>query len=345
MKKRLLITSIVMMLVVAVALSTATYAWFTSNATVSASTITMTAAVNELDSIFIKWNGGSYGGSITTTKTYGGDVLIPMVPDEIVVNQTTLFETGVAGAHDIDFKTAGLETVAGDSVFKNVTAVSNANYVYFANATNAQNPEDPTSGANVIFIKNTSTANVVTNVKVKATFTPNYIACNEGELARAGYTYYTYDSSAEVGSQYTEIDDVVNNVTDVTGKYKATVELVRVAVFTRDLTAAGTNDTESAYILRGVLANTADAATYFGDITNGASQSAFNGSTSPFTDNTLEATAGATGFNICYDGNSVHTLAAQGEVEIKVLMWLDGEALNDNTQGAIANVALQFEAV
>ena len=35
MKKRLLITSIVMMLVVAVALSTATYAWFTSNAGVT----------------------------------------------------------------------------------------------------------------------------------------------------------------------------------------------------------------------------------------------------------------------------------------------------------------------
>ena len=337
MKKRLLITSIVMMLVVAVALSTATYAWFTSNASVTASTVTMTAAVNELDSIFIKWDGGAYGGAITTTKTYGGDVLIPMVPNEIVANQTTLWESGEAGAHDIAFKTAGLETVAGDSVFKNVTPVSESNFVYFANNTIA---EDPTSDANVIFIKNTSTANVVTNIKVTAEFTPNYIACNEGELARAGYTYYTYDSEAEAGSQYT-VFPVTNNETVVTGKYKATVELVRVAIFTRDLTAAGTNDTGSAYILRGVLANTASADTYFGNITNAQSQSTFAATAA----NKAAATAGATGFNICYDGGTAHTLAAQGEVEIKVLMWLDGEALNDNTQGAIARVALQFEAV
>ena len=53
MKKRLLITSIVMMLVVAVALSTATYAWFTSNTTVTANEVTLTAATMDADAIMI----------------------------------------------------------------------------------------------------------------------------------------------------------------------------------------------------------------------------------------------------------------------------------------------------
>ena len=334
MKKRLLITSIVMMLVVAVALSTATYAWFTSNASVTASTVTMTAAVNEEDSIFIKWDGGAYGDTIATTRSYGSDVLKPMVPNEIVTNQTTIYESGAAGAHDIGFKTAGLTTVAGVSTFTNVTSAAG---VYFANGAT----EDATSNKDIIWIKNTSTANVVHNINVKATFTPTYLECSEGELARAGYIYYSKE-----GDVYTELaEQPTVNVDVVEDYYKATVNLVRVAIFTRDLTATGTNDTSSAYILRGVLANTASAPTYFGNITDNTSQEAFAGSTAPYASNTIAAVAGSTGVNICYDGGTAHTLAAQGEVEIKVLMWLDGEALNDNTQGAVAKVALEFSAV
>ena len=55
MKKRLLITSIVMMLVVAVALSTATYAWFTSATEVTASSITMTAGTSSSSALGIAW--------------------------------------------------------------------------------------------------------------------------------------------------------------------------------------------------------------------------------------------------------------------------------------------------
>ena len=55
MKKRLLITSIVMMLVVAVALSTATYAWFTSATEVTASSITMTAGTSTSSALGIAW--------------------------------------------------------------------------------------------------------------------------------------------------------------------------------------------------------------------------------------------------------------------------------------------------
>ena len=59
MKKRLLITSIVMMLVVAVALSTATYAWFTSATAVTATSITMEAGTSATSALGIAWNASA----------------------------------------------------------------------------------------------------------------------------------------------------------------------------------------------------------------------------------------------------------------------------------------------
>ena len=82
MKKRLLLTSIVMMIVVAVVLSTATYAWFTSNASVTASTVTLTAESSGGTALGIGWLDGTTGTTITdfadvtwsgaTTYTDGG---------------------------------------------------------------------------------------------------------------------------------------------------------------------------------------------------------------------------------------------------------------------------------
>ena len=313
-----------MMLVVAVALSTATYAWFTSNSYVTASTISLTAATNDADAIAIKWDTGTYGTAISTTKAYTD--LAPMIPNEVTVHTTTLG----GASHAIAFQTAQIYTDNSISKFK---SVDTATAVAFAS-----NSTDSPASKDLFFVQNSSTANIVTNLKITATLTPTLIACTTGELAVTGYTYYNSNDVEDVMGTQPSAGDVV------TGKYKATTELVRIAVFTRDLTAAGTDDTTSDFILRGILANSASS-TYFGTIANDDSQTAFAASTSPFTSNTATATAAATGFNICYDGGTAHTLAAQGVVAIKVIMWLDGEALNDNTQGAIASVALKVEAV
>ena len=81
MKKRLLITSIVMMLVVAVALSTATYAWFTSNATVTANQVVLTAATMNEDAILISHAANNTGLSQEITLTaQGTDTLYPATP-------------------------------------------------------------------------------------------------------------------------------------------------------------------------------------------------------------------------------------------------------------------------
>ena len=82
MKKRLLITSIVMMLVVAVALSTATYAWFTSSDTVSAEAVLLTASTMEGDAILISRSANNTGLSNTINLAVAGtDKLYPATPN------------------------------------------------------------------------------------------------------------------------------------------------------------------------------------------------------------------------------------------------------------------------
>lgn len=83
MKKRLLITSIIMMLVVALTLSTATYAWFTSNTTVTASTITLNAESGAGVALGIGWLGGP---TSTLIEANTGSNYKPMVPSALVVD-------------------------------------------------------------------------------------------------------------------------------------------------------------------------------------------------------------------------------------------------------------------
>ena len=86
MKKKLLITSIVMMLIIAVALSTATYAWFSSNAQVSATTVTLNAESGAGVALGIGWKDG-------TTGTDN-----PMVPSELSVGVTDYEDISWSGA-------------------------------------------------------------------------------------------------------------------------------------------------------------------------------------------------------------------------------------------------------
>lgn len=95
MKKKLLLTSIIMMLVIAVALSTATYAWFTSNSTVTASDVTLTAESGAGVALGIGWKDGTTGTSITANAalTYN-----PMVPSALGVGTTTFSQVSWSGA-------------------------------------------------------------------------------------------------------------------------------------------------------------------------------------------------------------------------------------------------------
>ena len=319
-----------MMLVVAVALSTATYAWFTSNATVSATAVSFTAATNGEDSIAIAWNGNDNPGTVLTAAN-AGTSMAPMVPTTLTNNTTT---------SDVVFKSGKIYTKAGDPTFKDVNT---ATPIVWKTDDNGVTPTG--AEATHFYVKNNSSANVVSNIAVKATIDANYVACAEGELAAAGYEYFT--RSGTEGNYTYEAFAATAGTTVVTGKYKTCASTVRVAVFTRDLTALGDTDTSSDFLLRGVFAKTAGADTYLATeaFANEASQSTYAATAANKRSETVTVADGATSFNICFDGGVAHTLKAGGKVEIKVLVWMDGEALTDNTQGASANVALTFAAV
>lgn len=95
-----------MMLVVAVALGTSTYAWFTSNATVTASTVTLTAATNSNAALGISWTEGDYGTALTAELSSGD--LQPMAPTAYTVGTTTAVDN--TNSTKIAFNTATIRS-------------------------------------------------------------------------------------------------------------------------------------------------------------------------------------------------------------------------------------------
>ncbi len=154
MKKRLLITSIVMMLVVAVALSTATYAWFTSNASVTASSITLNAANNDGAALGISWLNGTVGTSISANAPAAA--LKPMVPSAL--NMASGSETTAAA---IAWSGASIRTDAGLQKFNTPYAGISA-YTY--NGTVGS-----TTNESVIVLTNLSASNAIQHVVLTPT--------------------------------------------------------------------------------------------------------------------------------------------------------------------------------
>ena len=174
MKKRLLITSIVMMLVVAVALSTATYAWFTSNAGVTASSITMIAESNAGASIGIAWGTDQLASAITAKAPAEGTKFAPMAP--------ATCEEGVT-AVGVQFQTATIKSSGGEYVFN---GPSNTSAFEYESATNQK----------FFRVANTSTSN---NASVQMTLfdvTGNTAALDASNLLRVGvFTSATSDGT------------------------------------------------------------------------------------------------------------------------------------------------------
>lgn len=313
MKKRLLITSIVMMLVVAVALSTATYAWFTSNSAVTATSLTMTAATNNAASIGISWSDGAYGTTIQASSPAG----MKFAP--AAINSATadaLFTSAV-------WSSATVREVAGTTTFNTAYSTTIAGGVFTATAAEAgENPsrlaylytdgasETPSS---TIYIKNGSTTNDLTAVTCKATVTGEArdfiriaIFRNDGEagafrlkgIMGDRYNYVPADTYSSTTTYYTATGDVADNVT---------------------------SENVTDYFIRTDAANSTTAV--------GAVE----------TDQAASTIVGtATGAAI-----SCGALGHEGIMQLKVVVWMDGQALRDNTAGSTgkaAGVALSFDA-
>ncbi|MBO4479181.1 MAG: hypothetical protein J5774_02315 [Clostridia bacterium] len=164
MKKRLLITSIVMMLVVAVALSTATYAWFTNSNSVTASSVSLTAKTSDQTALGIGWSGAGAGSELTNSLSNGS--IDPMAPVSLVANTTE---------YDVDFNTATIKSDAGNLVFND--DVTTAHPVVFNNGLSNAAYRD------TFYVKNLSAQNTIDHVTITASFTA---AASDGtDLIRA----------------------------------------------------------------------------------------------------------------------------------------------------------------
>jgi hypothetical protein len=338
MKKRLLITSIVMMLVVAVALSTATYAWFTSNSKVEAKSMTLTAATSDADALGIGWIGGNAGTVISFDIA---ETLKPMAPADLTANTTTsdvlfynatireensvqVFNNDLKASYVLATGTAQsgktyYEKVGGLYVEKTGLTVgeSDVSSYYLKNFAPVVYHNATTQA---FYVKNPSTANTVDSITVSAVF-DGYFKTADVAIAD-GKTYYTYD-----GTSYTEVASPV--VGDIANYYEVATgdSLVRVAIFTK-AQSSGTSDATN-YKLLGVLASVADANTVYG------AEGLFDDGDQV---GSLSVFSAQTSYTL------VTNLAPEKQVDIVAIAWLDGTALNDDNAGKVGNVKLQFTA-
>ena len=217
MKKRLLITSIVMMLVVAVALSTATYAWFTSNVSVTANSVTMTAGTSTSSALGIEWTAGTSGtgfnahyttsiNSVAPASTISATPgFQPAAPVELDVATAPVFKTAFINAQDA-FQAAGAET----PVYRFANALSTAE-----------------NFSNLIHVANLAQSGDQT-LYLTATITGVFEAISGSEAVVAGYTYYNANKVA--------LDPQPAAETQVSEGYKIAnatngAPLIRVAVY------------------------------------------------------------------------------------------------------------------
>ncbi len=118
-RKRMLLSSIAMLLVALVALGSATFAWYFTNTTVTASTTTFKASTS--DGLEISHTKATWGTSVTDLVGYdGAKVLTPasfnygnFAADDTTSDNTMIGGTGKSSAYDLStLNTAGLQDVA-----------------------------------------------------------------------------------------------------------------------------------------------------------------------------------------------------------------------------------------
>ena len=322
MKKRLLITSIVMMLVVAVALSTATYAWFTSSASVTANTLTMVAAINEDSALEISYtNTEEFGNWLTTIEASSPASSTKFEPAAAIITASpaTLVKHGVSSTGTyfgaMDWKSDKI--INGH--FKGNLA-GDQRYIW---KDNAVTPHE------TFFLHNGSTANTITNINVTATITGDAqsfiriaIFKNDGS---DNFELYGILSNGQLFTKATAYE--AN-----TDYYNSTAH--NATALNIDWAAANTDSEEGISAAEWAAVVTANGGMLYkknAAYNNAAvATSAFNA--------TAQISDIITDQDICTQtialgglGVNDNTTGGADEMELKVVVWMDGSALNDNT--------------
>lgn len=136
MKKSMFISTVMMVVLLVVALSTATFAWFSANDTVTATQTTMTAATSTDANIQISWAQASGYGQTISFKTASN--LQPSMPKMLPTDRTTsvpaqYITTAETYSSGVNFEYAGAPAVP----YVNVLNVNLSNTVALTDATSA----------------------------------------------------------------------------------------------------------------------------------------------------------------------------------------------------------------
>ena len=316
MKKRLLITSIVMMLVVAVALSTATYAWFTSNVQVTANSITMTAGTSQSSALGIAWSRGASGSSFNANYTTDIDSVSPELTTSqaggfqpaapiSLGNAAPTFKTAFIDAQG-NFQTDGVDTdVYRFANYVDSTAASNANDVY----------------SNLIHVANLAQSGDQT-LYLTANITQHYIATTAQDIADT--THYTYYNASKEAISVTD-GEAIGTAGYKLETGKDGTALIRIAVF---------EVSGSTYTYKGLLSKTAavDGEDEGDEVDPNTAVGAI-GEGDPASD--LVTAATVTELNL-------GTIGAQTDKAYAIYVWLDGAAFDEAQSTKTADIALKF---
>ncbi len=306
MKKTNLITTLALVVIVAIALSTATYAWYTSQSYVGTSDTTLYAATSTSASLAIdnSHNPLSTSTSIDLTMANATTGISPMIPNAAPTAETT--------------------TVA-DFTFS--TAVQNANGTFKTGRTTAT-----PATSQVFYVINTN-ANQQTEVKANVKFGDN-----------TGYTKLTskpFDWDAKYNEYYsdengTAVEAVDGKAPDWTANtyYVSNERLVaqlRVALFVCDANAA-----EATPKYLNTWASAADASTYVAPAV-GDSDPWIAGAQTTVVSDTTSLKPVAT-------EKTIGTIATLGAKKVQVVAWFDGMGLVDALSGLGTIFTVNFSA-
>ena len=324
MKKSMFVTTILMVVLLIVALSTATFAWYTANTNVGTTKVALTSATSTTASIVIDnivADSNSTNSSVNLTLGNAQSANVPMVYASASAALPSVGTTTYA-----DFITKFV-TFTKDSNGKFASAVTTANPSVLSGVSG--------NGSSTTYI-------VLTNV-------------GGGSLASLSTTvtidpFYTYTSVASpeagsLGSYYEQVNGayVLTSDTELAGgktyytRGEAGNDYLRVAVF-----AATAYDGD--YLLKGIygagsttsIANRSNLLT--GEV--GSETSAVTVGTT-----VINTAVGAATFGLTASGNQVTigtSVASGSAIFVKVAVWFEGASMLNADAGQMAAFSMSF---
>ena len=321
MKKSMFITTLAMVVVLVVALSTATFAWYSANTNVNVdSTVLQSATTNAASLALSHSSNGSAATGIVADLVLNSESIGPMVPQ---------MASGWTPATGITINDSGVASATGSpttySIFNDafITASVDANGRFLTGASAATpatmstcSIDGATAAAN-LYVVNTNNANTA-SVAFSVTIAPTvYKSAGEISEFAANTTYYT-----RTGDTFT----TAASYAAATDYYVADSNLnkyLRVAVFAGDST--------NMYLVAVWSGDNTNTSAYYAPDAFTQGEASSTAVTAAATE-TVKASAGTV--------TNILSLAPLQGASIQVLAWFDGNYLTTDDSGEYASFSI-----